>query len=146
MIVRPREHVRRPGPLRGVVGLIAADAGGRAVFPICAHGQAVAVPRHCQADPEVIAHSGVGGLDVRLLGPGLVRPREHIDGPGIRGRVVGLVAAHAGGRAGLAKVPTARVSPSADKPTLIPNPSPAPVLEALRYPCCDQALFARANT
>ena len=93
------EHVRRAGIAGSVVGLVAANAGGRAVFKQGADCQSVAVGAQGYRPAEFIAGAGIAGLDIGLLFPGARRAREYIHRAGCAGRVVGLVAIDAGGRA-----------------------------------------------
>src|SRR5690606_36870258 len=60
------EHVDRPGGRGRVFGLVAVDAGRRAVLQERAHRQGRAVGRQRDAPAELVARAGVGGLDVRV--------------------------------------------------------------------------------
>ena len=100
------EDVRRTGTRCAVVALVAADAGGGAVLPARPHGQGAAVGGQRQEPAEEVAHPRVRGLDVGLLGPGAAAVAdEDVHRAGSRCAVVALVAADAGGGAGLASRP-----------------------------------------
>src|SRR6185503_4776523 len=81
----------------------AVDAGGAAVLAGRADREDHAVARQRDARAELVAEAAVGGLDVELLRPAGWAAREQVDGAGQLRRVVALIAADAGGRAGFAE-------------------------------------------
>ena len=68
-----------------VVGLIAADADGRAAFVDGAHRQRAAVSRQGHADAELVVRAGVGGFQVGGLYPGTRGVAEHVGRAGAKG-------------------------------------------------------------
>ena len=95
---RPAEDVDRAGPVPAVP-LIHVDAASGSVLVVAGRHQGVAVVTQAHVVAEQVGRFGVRALDIRLLRPGVPRPREHVDGAGGLGRVVRLVPVDAGGRA-----------------------------------------------
>ncbi len=100
----PRIDVNSAGGLLGIIGLIAIDAGGLAVFGNRAHREIVPVGTQRDGETELIAFVGfirgsfftrVRCLDVRLLGPGVSFARENVHGAGLRNRFIVLIAVDA---------------------------------------------------
>ena len=104
------EDVLGAGLIRRVVGLVAVDAGGVAVFADRAHRQRVAVRAQRDGVAKLIAFgetvADAGGARVRRLDIGLLRPGgagagKDVDGAGLGNRAIVLVAVDPGRGAGL---------------------------------------------
>lgn len=61
------EQIDGTGVVGEVISLVAANTVGVAVFVDRADGEGIAVPAQCQAGTEVVAHAGIGSLNVGLL-------------------------------------------------------------------------------
>jgi hypothetical protein len=80
------KHIGCPGIGHILVGR-AIDAGRTAILIGRADHHGVATDSHTPA--KAITRSGIGGFEVRLLGPGGTAADKHIRGPGIRRILVG---------------------------------------------------------
>ncbi len=88
----PREDIHRAGLPDRVVRLVAVDAAGAAVLEERADDQRIAVRAERHVGAELIERVRVGRLDERLRGPRAVAAGIDVDGAGIVGVVIGLVA------------------------------------------------------
>src|SRR3989337_1374300 len=74
------EDVGGAGFVGGIIGLIAADAFGGAVFATRADHQGLAVAAQGHGAAKFVVGLGVGALDVGLLGPGVAAASEEVQG------------------------------------------------------------------
>src|SRR5437773_9765382 len=93
------ENVGRTGASDRLVGLVAVDALGAAIFAACSHDHNSAVPTQRNRASELVTGSGVRSLDIGLLGPGSAAASEIINCAGLRCRGICLVAVDAFRRA-----------------------------------------------
>src|SRR5664279_5264386 len=85
------KDVHRTTICRCIVGLIAVNPAGRAVFVPSAACERAAVRRQCDTDREIVGCVNVRRLDVVLLGPRRACTREHVDRAAVQRAVVALV-------------------------------------------------------